>query len=62
MVDVVVERGPWSGCDVRLSRARGTSALKEALLHPRLHEERIRVEKCPPSIWSTSAEAGARSS
>lgn len=63
MVDLVVQRGPWSSRDVYLSGAReDVRALKDALVHTRVPEKRIKVEEFTPSSWSPSEPEGARSS
>ena len=62
MVDVVVQRGPWSSRDVYLSGARAdVRALKEALVSARVPEARIKVEEFTPSSWSPSEAEGAQS-
>ena len=63
MADVVVARGPWSSRDVYLSGARAdVRAIKEALVHARVPERRIKVEEFTPSSWSGPQAEGARSS
>jgi NAD(P)H-flavin reductase len=62
MVDVVLERGPWSSRDVYLSGARAdVRALKEALVQARVPATRIKVEEYTPSSWTPSEAEGAQS-
>jgi NAD(P)H-flavin reductase/hemoglobin-like flavoprotein len=62
MVDVVLQRGPWSSRDVYLSGAReDVRALKEALVAARVPESRIKVEEYTPSSWSPREAEGAQS-
>ena len=62
MVDVVLQRGPWSSRDVYLSGAReDVRALKDALVQARVAEKRIKVEEFTPSSWSPREAEGAQS-
>jgi NAD(P)H-flavin reductase len=62
MVDVVLQRGPWTSRDVYLSGARqDVRALKEALVRTRVPDRRIKVEEFTPSSWSASEAEGAQS-
>ena len=62
MVDVVLQRGPWSSRDVYLSGARAdVRALKDSLVQARVPAARIKVEEYTPSSWSPSEAEGAQS-
>ena len=62
MADVVLRRGPWTSRDVYLSGARAdVRAIKQALVHARVPERRIKVEEFTSSSWSGPEAEGAPS-